>query len=142
MNTADASIPDGCIAPVCTINSFQPQTSAFDVKRCRHRRYSVKTNFFRLAMSIFTSDGTARHFFNIPQASPDHCKCPSAYFRDCAVATPMRAQFRRLKSKKKKSAFKAIRKVGNSNVFTYIYSVTLRLIFLICFINCMHSKYS
>lgn len=68
MNAADTSIPDGWIAPVSTIDSFQPQTSAFDVKRRRHRGNSIKTDFFWLAMSIFTSDGTTRHFFpNISQ---------------------------------------------------------------------------
>lgn len=76
MNAADTSIPDRCIAPVSAVNSFQPQTSAFDVKRCRHRGNSIKTYFFWLAMSIFTSDGTTRHFFNILQIAPDYGNVP------------------------------------------------------------------
>lgn len=62
MNAADTSIPDGCVAPVGPVDGFQPQTSAFDVKRRRHGGDSIKANFFGLAMSIFTSDGTTRHF--------------------------------------------------------------------------------
>lgn len=142
MNTADASIPDGCIAPVCTINSFQPQTSAFDVKRCRHRRYSIKTNFFWLAMSIFTSDGTARHFFKYLTGFARSQQMSLYLFPRLRCRHPDARAVTALEIQEEEIPRSRPLEKWEIRMFSLLYSVTSRFIFFDCFINCMHSKYS
>lgn len=61
MSAADSRIRDGVFIPVRSIDSLQPQRSAFFFKGRPGRRYSVKMDVFRLSMSVFTANGATRH---------------------------------------------------------------------------------
>lgn len=61
MSAADSRIRDGVFIPVRSIDSLQPQSSAFLFKGRPGRRYSVKVDFFRLSVSVLASNGATRH---------------------------------------------------------------------------------
>lgn len=125
MSTADSRICDGVFIPVRSIDSLQPQRSAFFFKGRPGRRYSVKVDVFRLPMSVFTANGATRHFAvpvlkrcqlrsqnKVPMSVSVPSKPGNAPLRRAVCAIVADVDDKKKNPRRRKAAFKTLGKKG------------------------------